>query len=156
MLKSLFKLEPEEELIKKTKPHSASFLSSPMFMIGALILLLGIPRGFLTDSFLVRGLLVGAGLLLVGTSYLRRVSSYTFYFTDRRVVSNYSFLRRSYREIYYDNTLEVKVLQDIFGKACGYADVWLYGNHDGWVVGRMRGVCLGDSYIIVNKAWKKF
>ena len=51
--------------------------------------------------------------------------------------------------------MEARVLQDIFGKACGYADVWLYGNQDGWVVGRMRGVRLGDSYIVVSKALKE-
>jgi len=91
----------------------------------------------------------------VGLSYLRRVSAYTFYFTSHRVVSNYSFLRKAYREIRYDKMIDVKVLQDLFGKACGYADVWMYGYQNGWVVGRMRGVRLGDSYIVVNKAWKK-
>lgn len=92
--------------------------------------------------------------MFIGLSYIRRVSAYTFYFTNRRVVSNYSFLRKAYREIYYDKMMDVKVLQDIFGKACGYADVWLYGYQNGWVVGRMRGVRLGDSYIVVNKAWE--
>lgn len=148
-------MEPGEELIKKTKPHSASFLSSPTFMMGALFLLLGIPKGLFSNNLLIRGLLVGAGLLLIGASYVRRVLAYTLYFTDRRVVSDYSFLRKNYREIYYDKTIEVQVVQDIFGKAFGYAEVWLFGKQNGWVVGRMRGVRLGDSYIVVNKAWKK-
>ena len=151
----MFKIEPGEELIKKTKPHSASFLSSPTFMMGALFLLLGIPKGLFTNNLFIRGLLVGAGLLLIGASYMRRVLAYTLYFTDRRVVSDYSFLRKNYREIYYDKTIEVQVVQDIFGKAFGYAEVWLFGKQNGWVVGRMRGVRLGDSYIVVNKAWKK-
>ncbi|HKZ40379.1 MAG TPA: PH domain-containing protein [Candidatus Hodarchaeales archaeon] len=151
----MFKLEPEEELIKITKPHSASFLSSPTFLIGTLIIILGISRGLFPNHVVVRIILTGAGLLLVGLSYLRRVSAYTFYFTSHRVVSNYSFLRKAYREIRYDKMMDVKVLQDLFGKACGYADVWMYGYQNGWVVGRMRGVRLGDSYIVVNKAWKK-
>jgi len=151
----LFKMEPGEELIKKTKPHSASFLSSPTFMMGALFLLLGIPKGLFSNNLLIRGLLVGAGLLLIGASYVRRVLAYTLYFTDRRVVSDYSFLRKNYREIYYEKMIEVQVVQDIFGKAFGYAEVWLFGKQNGWVVGRMRGVRLGDSYIVVNKAWKK-
>ena len=148
-------MEPGEELIKKTKPHSASFLSSPTFMVGALFLLLGLPKELFSSNLLVRGLLVGAGLLFIGVSYVRRVLSYTLYFTDRRVVSDYSLLRKNYREIYYDNTLEVQVVQDIFGKAFGYAEVWIFGKQNGWVVGRMRGVRLGDTYIIANKAWKK-
>ena len=148
-------MEPGEELIKKTKPHSASFLSSPTFMMGALFLLLGIPKGLFSNNLLIRGLLVGAGLLLIGASYVRRVLAYTLYFTDRRVVSDYSFLRKNYREIYYEKMIEVQVVQDIFGKAFGYAEVWLFGKQNGWVVGRMRGVRLGDSYIVVNKAWKK-
>lgn len=151
----MLKLEPEEELIKITKPHSASFLGSPMFLVGALLLFLGTPRWLLTTHVFLRILFVGTGLLLVGISYLRRVSAYTFYFTNRRVVSQYSFIRKAYREIWYDKMMEVKVLQDLFGKACGYADVWMYGYQNGWVVGRMRGVRLGDSYIVVNKAWKK-
>jgi hypothetical protein len=148
-------MEPGEELIKKTKPHSASFLSSPMFMIGALFLLLGLPKELFSSNLLVRGLLVGAGLLCIGVSYVRRVLAYTFYFTDRRVVSDYSLLRNNYREIYYENTMEVQVVQDVFGKAFGYAEVWIFGKQNGWVVGRMRGVRLGDTYIVVNKAWKK-
>ena len=151
----MLKLEPEEELIKITKPHSASFLSSPAFLLGALIMILGISRGLFPSHVIVRIMLIGAGLLLVGLSYFRRVSAYTFYFTSHRVVSNYSFLRKAYREIRYDKMMDVKVLQDLFGKACGYADVWMYGYQNGWVVGRMRGVRLGDSYIVVNKAWKK-
>ncbi len=154
-MSALFKLEPEEEIIKITKPHSASFLGSPMFLVGGLLLFLGAPRWLLATHVFIRILFVGVGLLLIGISYLRRVSAYTFTFTNRRVVSRYSFIRKAYREIWYDKIMEVKVLQDIFGKACGYADVWMYGYQNGWVVGRMRGVRLGDSYIIVNKAWKK-
>ena len=151
----MFKLEPEEEIIKTTKPHSASFLSSPMFLIGALVLTLGTVRGLLTTHLFLRMLLTGVGLILIGISYLRRVSAYTFYFTNRRVISTYSFLRKSYREIHYDKTIDVKVMQDVFGKACGYADVWLYGYQTGWVVARMRGVRLGDTHIVLNKAWNK-
>jgi uncharacterized membrane protein YdbT with pleckstrin-like domain len=151
----LFKLEPGEELIKTTKPHSAAFLSSPLFIIGALLLVVGVPKDFFTNVLFIRALLIGAGLLLIGVAYLRRVLAYTFYFTDRRVASNYSLLRKNYREISYDKTMEVQVVQDIFGKAFGYAEVWLYGKQNGWVVGRMRGVRLGDTYIVVNKAWKE-
>ena len=152
-MKSLFHLDSGEELIKKTKPHSASFLSSPMFLIGALVLIVGTPRGVVINSLLIRVLFIGAGLFLIGVSYLRRVRAYTFYFTNQRVVSSYSFLRKAYREIYFNNLTEVRVLQDIFGKACGYADVWFYGHQNGWVVGRMRGVSLGDSFIATNRAW---
>jgi uncharacterized membrane protein YdbT with pleckstrin-like domain len=151
----LFKLEPGEELIKRTRPHSAAFLSSPWFLIGAILLVVGIPQGFFANGFFVRALLVGAGLIFIGVAYLRRVLAYTFYFTDRRVASYYSLLRKNYREISYDKTVEVQVVQDIFGKAFGYAEVWLYGKQNGWVVGRMRGVRLGDTYIVVNKAWKE-
>jgi hypothetical protein len=151
----LFKLEPGEKLIKKTKPHSAAFLSSPLFIIGASVLVIGIPRGFFASSLLIRGLLIGAGLLLIGFAYVRRVSAYTFYFTDRRVVSDYSLVRKNYREIYYDKMMEVQVVQDVFGKAFGYAEVWLFGKQNGWVIGRMRGVRLGDTYIVINKAWRE-
>ncbi len=151
----MFKLEPSEELIKRTKPHSAAFLSSPLFIIGMLILIIGIPKGFFVSSLIIRSLLIGLGLLLVGVAYLRRVLAYTFYFTDHRVVSCFSFFRKNYKEIYYDKTVEVQVVQDIFGRAFGYAEVWLFGKQNGWVVGRMRGVRLGDTYIIVNKAWKE-
>ena len=113
------------------------------------------PRGLLTNSILVRVAFCGVGLVLIGLSYLRRVNAYTYYFTNRRVASTYKFLRAAYREIYFENTKEVRVLQDIFGRACGYADVWFYGYQNGWVVGRMRGVRLGDSFIVVNKAWTK-
>ena len=154
-MSALFKLEPEEEIIKITKPHSASFLGSPMFLVGALLLFLGTPRWLLATHVFIRILFVGVGLLLIGISYLRRVSAYTFTFTNRRVVSRYSFIRKAYREIWYDKMMEVKVLQDVFGKACGYADVWMYGYQNGWVVGRMRGVRLGGRYVVVNKAWKK-
>lgn len=151
----MFQLEPEEELIKTTKPHSASFLSSPMFLIGALLILLLIPTGLIVRFAFIRISLVAIGLLLIGISYLRRVAAYTFHFTTKRVISDYSFLRKNHREINFDKIIDVKVLQDLFGKACGYADVWMYGYQNGWVVGRMRGVRLGDSFIILNKAWKK-
>jgi len=150
----MFQLEPEEEIIKKTKPHSASFLSSAMFWVGVLILFLSVASGLVAISIFTRFLMGGVSFLLIGLGYLRRVSAYTFYLTDRRVVSNYSFLRKAHREIYYDKLLDVMVEQGIFGKTCGYADVWLYGYQNGWVVGRMRGVRLGDCRIIVNRAWK--
>ena len=154
-MKNLLQLEPEEELIKTTKPHSASVLSSPMFLIGIILLLIVIPLGLIARFPLIRISLAVFSLLLIGVSYLRRVTAYTFHFTTKRVVSDYSFLRKNHREIDYDKIFDVKVLQDLFGKACGYADVWMYGYQNGWVVGRMRGVRLGDSFIIVNKAWKK-
>jgi hypothetical protein len=150
----MFQLEPGEEMIRKTKPHSASFLSSIAFWAGVLILFLGVARGFVAIFDFTVVLLVGAGFLLIGLGYIRGVSAYTFYLTDRRVVSNYSFLRKARREIYYDKMIDAMVVQGIFGKTCGYADVWLYGYQSGWIVGRMRGVRLGDSHIIVNKAWK--
>jgi uncharacterized membrane protein YdbT with pleckstrin-like domain len=150
----LFKVEQGEEIIKVTKPHSASFLSSPIFWFGILFLFFALPRGPLANFHFIRITLVVTSLLLVDLSYIRRVFAYTFYFTDQRVVSNYSFLRKLQREIYYDKIIEVKVLQGIFGKMCGYADLWIYGYQGGWVVGRMRGVRLGDCPIVVNKAWK--
>ena len=148
----MFKLEPGERLVKKTKPHSASFLSSPLFWIGGLIFALGClvrPLGGL-----IRLILVLVGVALIGLAYLRRVNSYTFYFTDRRIVSFYSFLRKTDRVIYYDKMLDAKVMQGLFGKVAGYTDLWLYGYQDGWVIGRMRGVRLGDTQIILTKAWK--
>ena len=154
-MKNLLQLEPKEELIKTTKPHSASVLSSPMFLIGILLLLLVIPIGLTLRFPIIRISLTVLSFLLIGVSYIRRVTAYTFYFTTKRVVSDYSFLRKNHREIDYDKIFDVQVLQDLSGKACGYADVWIYGYQNGWVVGRMRGVRLGDSFIIVNKAWKK-
>jgi uncharacterized membrane protein YdbT with pleckstrin-like domain len=148
----LFKLEPGERLVKKTKPHSASFLSSPLFWIGLLIFALALIArplgGFLRLIFVL------VAVVLIGLSYLRRVNSYTFYFTDRRIVSVYSFLRKTDRMIYYDKMLEAKVIQGIFGKVAGYADLWLYGYQIDWVIGRMRGVRLGDTQIVLTKAWK--
>ena len=92
--------------------------------------------------------------MLIGLAYVRRVFAYKFYFTNQRVISNYSFLRKAYREIFFDKIIEVKVIQGIFGKVCGYADLWLYGHQGGWVVGRMRGVSLGDCQIVINKGWQ--
>jgi len=150
----MFHLETGEELIKKTKPHSASFLSSRMFWVGVLFIFLGIVGGFVSVSNFIRVFAVGIGFLLIVVSYLRRVSAYTFFLTDHRVASNYSFLRKAYREIYYDKIIDVMLEQGIFGKVCGYTDIWLYGYQNRWIVGRMRGVRIGDSRIIVNKAWK--
>ena len=148
----MFKLEPGERLIKKTKPHSASVISSPLFWIGGLVFALGVfARSF---SGFIRLILLLVGVVLIGLAYLRRVNSYNFYFTDRRIVSTYSFLRKTDRVIYYDKMLETKVIQGIFGKASGYADLWLYGYQDGWVIGRMRGVRLGDTPIVLTMAWK--
>ena len=148
----MFKLELGEQLVKKTKPHSASFLSSPTFWIGLLILILG----FIARPFggIIRLILSLLGVVFIGLSYLRRVNSYTFYFTDRRIVSTYSFIRRAERVIYYNKLLEATIIQGIFGKIAGYSDLWLYGYQEGWVVGRMRGVRLGDSQIVLTKAWK--
>jgi hypothetical protein len=150
----MFKLDSAEEIIKKTKPHSASFLSSPLFWAGMLFLFLGLIEIFWLSSPFVGALTGCASVLLIAVSYIRRVIAYTFIFTDRRVVSSYSFLRKAYREIYYDRVIAVKMIQGIFGKVSGYGDVWFYGYQSGWVVGRMRGVRLGDWEIVANKAWK--
>ncbi len=153
-MKTQLKLNNGEEIIKIAKPHSASFLSSPTFWIGVLLLFLCLPRGLLANFALIRLFLGISGLLLIGLAYVRRVSAYKFHFTNKRIISDYSFLRKAHREIGFDNIIDVKIIQGIFGKVCGYADVWIYGYQGGWVVGRMRGVSLGDSEIIANRAWK--
>jgi hypothetical protein len=150
---AVFILSPGEELVKKTKPHSASFLSSPFFWVGMPFLLLGYAEIFVVRSPFMGLAFVSFGTLMVAASYLRRVTAYTFYFTNRRVVSSYSFFREAYREIYYDRMIEAKMIQGIFGKIGGYGDVWFYGHQSGWIVGRMRGVRLGDWEIVANKAW---
>jgi uncharacterized membrane protein len=139
-------------MIRKTKPHSASFLSSPLFWVGMLIFASGLVDGSLVG--LARILLMAIGICFVGLAYLRRINAYTLYFTDRRLVSSYSFLRKAYREIYYDKMFEAKIIQGIFGRVAGYTDLWVYGYQQGWVVGRMRGVRLGDCQIVLAKAWK--
>jgi len=139
-------------MIRKTKPHSASFLSSPLFWVGMLIFASGLVDGSLVG--LARILLMAIGIGFVGLAYLRRINAYTLYFTDRRIVSSYSFLRKAYREIYYDKMFEAKIIQGIFGRVAGYTDLWVYGYQQGWVVGRMRGVRLGDCQIVLAKAWK--
>jgi hypothetical protein len=150
----MFELDSAEEIIKKTKPHAASFLSSPLFWIGVLFLFLGLIEVFLMSSPFVGVILSCASVLLIAVSYLRRVASYTFVFTDIRVVSSYSFIRKAYREIYYDRVISAKMMQGILGRISGYGDVWFYGYQNGWIVGRMRGVSLGDWEIVANKAWK--
>ena len=115
---------------------------------------MGIALELMKTFILFELLLIGGGLLLILLSYLRRVLAYTFCFTDRKVVSDYSFLRKRHREIYYDKMIDAMVQQGMFGKALGYADVWLYGYQNGWIVGRMRGVLLGDCRIILKRAWK--
>jgi len=149
----MFILQPEEKLIKKTKPHTASFLSSPIFWIAIIIILIGLSRGLRSFPF-IRILLVTIGSFGVLLSYIRRVHAYTFFFTDKRIVSHYRFLRKAHREIYYQNLKESKIIQGLFGKISGYTDLWLYGYQEGWVVGRMRGVSLGDTTIILTKAWQ--
>jgi hypothetical protein len=151
-MKSLFNLESGEQMIKKTKPHSASFLDSPLFWFGLFVGALGLATRPLGG--LIRLLLVTAGVSLICLTYLRRINAYSLYFTDRRIVSSYSFIRRAYREIYYDKMVEAKVVQGILGKMAGYADLWLYGYQQGWVVGRMRGVRIGDCEIVLTRAWK--
>ena len=150
----MFSLKSGEEIIKKTKPHPAAFLSSLMFWVGLTIFFLGIVEESVVTCVSIRFLLIGIGFSLMGVGYLRRVVAYTFYFTDKRIVSNYAFLRNLHREISYDKIIDVMVKQGVFGKICGYADVWMYGYSDQWIVGRMRGVSLGDSRIIENRAWK--
>ena len=148
----LLNVETGENIIKKTKPHSASFLGSPMFWFG---LFLGI-LGLATVPFwvLIRLLLIIAGFSLMCLAYLRRITAYTLYFTDRRMVSTYSFIRKAYREIYYDKMVEAKAIQGTIGKMAGYADLWLYGYQKGWFIGRIRGVRMDDCEIVLNKAWK--
>jgi hypothetical protein len=148
----LFKLESGEQLVKKTKPHSTSFISSPSFWVGLLIFAVGlVGRPF---GGLIRLLLIVIGVSLIGVAYLRRVYAYTLYFTDRRVVSSYSFVRQNYREINYDKILEIKLIPGLFGRIAGYTDLWVYGYQQGWVIGRMRGITLGDCQIVLAKAWK--
>lgn len=153
-MKAKLKLGVEEEMIKITKPHLASFLSSPTFWIGVILVFLWLSKRPLSGFQFIKLILGITGLSLTTLAYIRRVFAYKFYFTNQRVVSNYAFLRKAYREIYFKNIFEVKAIQGIFGKICGYADLWLYGYQGSWVVGRMRGVRLGDCEIVVNKAWK--
>ena len=60
----MFKLEPGEQMIKKTKPHSASFLSSPLFWIGILIIVVGLIGRHLGG--LIQILLITIGVVLSG------------------------------------------------------------------------------------------
>jgi uncharacterized membrane protein YdbT with pleckstrin-like domain len=153
-MKKMFELQPKEELIKKTKPNKAAFLSSPTFWIAVLLIFIGLTRG-LRSFPIIRIILITAGSIGVLLSYIRRVQAYTFYFTNKRIVSNYAFLRKAHREINYQNIKESKIIQGPFGKISGYSDLWIYGYQEGWVVARMRGVSLGDATIILNKAWQK-
>ena len=148
----MFTLESGEQVVKKTKPHAASFLGSPLFWVGLVLFTLGL----MTRSWggLIRVFLIVVGVSLVGLAYLRRVNAYTLIFTDRRMVSIYSFARKACREIYYDKLVDAKAIQGPIGKLSGYADLWLYGYQMGWVVGRMRGVRTGDCEIVFAKAWK--
>jgi hypothetical protein len=149
----LYNLESGEQLIKKTKPHSVSFISSPLFWVGLLIFALGLLR--IPLGGIIRLSLIIISFVLISLAYLRRVNAYTLYFTDRRVISSYSFLRKNYREIYYDKIFDTKLIQGLFGRAAGYTDLWIYGYQQGWVIGRMRGVKLGDCQIVLTKAWKE-
>jgi hypothetical protein len=148
----LIELLKEEELIKKTKPHSASFLSSSIFWIGIATVLVSVNFSLAYSKFWF--LLSLAGFVFIGLGDFRRVWAHHYYLTDKRIISSYSFIRKLHREVFFENIVEVKVEQGIFGKICGYADVWLYGYQKGWVIGRMRGVHLGDCHIITNRAWK--
>ena len=147
-------LNPGEEIIRKTKPHPASFLGSAIFWIGISIFLLGIFRESTITFDSIGYLLLGTGSVLIGVSYIRRVAAYTFHLTDQRIISNYSFLRKAHREISYKEIIDIMIEQGVFAKIFGYVDVWLYGYRKDWIVGRMRGVRLGDCHIIKNKAWK--
>ena len=107
-MKKMFELQPKEELIKKTKPNKAAFLSSPTFWIAVLLIFIGLTRGL--QSFpIIRIILITAGSIGVLLSYIRRVQAYTFYFTNKRIVSNYAFLREAHREINYQNIKESKI-----------------------------------------------
>ena len=81
--------KPGEEIIRETKPHSASFLGSPNFWAGMLIFLFGVLWGFRLDDILVSFVLSVMGFLLIGFSYVRRVGGYKFYLTNQRIISNY-------------------------------------------------------------------
>lgn len=151
----MLELLKDEELIKKTKPHSASFLSSSIFWIGVITLVFSIYCISVHIANLIVVSLVIAGFVLIALGDLRRVWAHNYYITNKRIISHYAFIRKLHREIYLDNIVDVKVEQGIFGKISGYTDVWLYGYQKCWVIGRMRGVHLGDSHIITNRAWKK-
>ena len=143
-----------EEIIRKTKPHPASCLGSTIFWVGISILLLGIFRELTIIFDLIGLLLLGTGSVLIGVSYIRRVLGYTFHLTDQKIISDYSFLRKAHREISYEEIIDIMIEQGVFAKIFGYVDMWMYGYRKDWIVGRMRGVRLGDCHLIKNKAWK--
>ena len=153
--KTLINLRPEEVIIKTTRPHPASFLGSPYFWIGLCISIFGIGRGARIGFRFVGILLVIIGCLFIGFSYIRRVFGYKYFLTNQRIISKYRFLRKLSREISYEELKDTMIEQGIFAKIFGYTDVWLYGHRNEWIVGRMRGVSLGDWHIIKNKAWNK-
>jgi len=151
----LLELMKDEELIKKTKPHSASFLSSSIFWVGIITVLISVHFRLVYAAKFLSILLLMVGFVLITLGSLRRTWAHTYYLTDKRIVSHYSFIRKLHREVFLENIVDIEVEQGLFGKIAGYADVWLYGYQKGWVIGRMRGVHLGDSHIITNRAWKK-
>lgn len=148
-------LESGEEIIRVTKPHIVSFLSSYYFWGGIGSLILGVFLGLSLDDVLFSFVLGGIGCLLIVFSYIRRVGGYNFYLTNRRIISDYKFVRKLHREIAYDEIIDIVLEKGVFGKMFGYSDIWLFGYRKEWIVGRMRGVRFGDSVIISKKAWKK-
>ena len=148
-------LESGEEIIRVTKPHVASILGSPYFWGGITLLILGFFLGLFLDGVFFGSVLSGISFLLIIFGYIRRVGGYKFYLTNRRIISDYKFVRKLHREISYDEIIDIVLEKGVFGKMFGYSDIWLFGYRKEWIVGRMRGVCFGDCVVITNKAWKK-
>jgi hypothetical protein len=147
-------LEPGEEIIRVTRPHTASFISSIYFWMGILLLFIGLSRRLSLNFRFFSLILMLTGILLIIFSYIRRVAGYRFYLTNRRIISDYRFLRKLHREVSYNEIIDIVPEKGFFAKVLGYSDIWLYGYRKEWIVGRMRGVRFGDCQIITNKAWK--
>ena len=147
-------LKPGEEIIRETKPHSTSFLGSPNFWVGIIIVIFGVYWGINVNNIFSILTSMVIGLIIIIFSYIRRVAAYKFYITNKRIISNYKFIRKLYREISYDEIIDIVIQKGLFAKMFGYADIWLFGYRKEWIVGRMRGVRFGDCVIITNKAWK--
>ena len=79
----MIELLKDEELIKKTKPHSTSFLSSSIFWIGIITVVISI-YGILVHiaNLIVVSLLI-VGFVLIALGDLRRVWAHTYYITNK-------------------------------------------------------------------------
>ena len=152
--KIMLTLESGEEIIRVTKPHTASLLGSPHFWGGMILLFLGVFLGLYLDDVLFSSVLSGISFLLIIFGYIRKVGGYKFYLTNHRIISDYKFVRELHREISYDEIIDIVLEKGVFGKMFGYSDIWLFGYREEWIVGRMRGVRFGDCVVITNKAWK--